>query len=97
MRGGFFRGLIVGTVIGTISGMLMGPEYRDRAREFFNQGGHMLKRAQEGLETANNLINRGRQILQPEKSETGEDGKENIARRVAVLEKRLEELSQKGV
>lgn len=98
MRNGFFNGLLVGTVVGTVSGVLMGSGPR-KAQELFNQGGQMLKMAQEGVGLAGNLVNKGRNLFHQDEQNLGpqDSGIENINQRVAVLEKRLEELSQRGV
>ncbi len=114
MRGGFFRGMIIGTVVGTVSGMLIDPEYRQKARNLMNHSGDMFSKVQEGVGVAESWMDRGRQLLHRENQPTdqteyhsemdlnyqtgstkdNEGGKENIDRRVAILEQRLEELSQ---
>lgn len=107
MKGGFLKGVIVGTVLGTMSSMLIDPNNRQKAKSFVDRGGQILQSAQAKFETAESWIDKGRNLFQNngQANEAEEknsqindpDGKENITERVAILEKRLEELSQKGV
>lgn len=112
MKAGFLKGVIVGTVLGTMSSMLIDPNNRQKAKSFVDRGGQILQSAQAKFETAESWIDKGRNLFQnngqanevEEKNSQSSDcqiydpdGKENITERVAILEKRLEELSQKGV
>ncbi len=101
MRGGFVRGLFVGTVIGAVSGVMMKSDYRNKAREIISQGGQMLEFAEDGLGTVSNLVNQGKNIFSEsastkmsEMQDTLQNSKEQISERVEVLEKRLEELEK---
>lgn len=113
MRGGFLKGVIVGTVIGSMSSMLLDPNYRQKAMGFVDQGGQMLQSAQSRFKTAESWINKGRNLFQNNDQSSNQipgdggsnslsinaedNGIDNITNRVATLEKRLEELSQKGI
>ena len=114
MRGGFLKGVIVGTVIGSMSSMLLDPNYRQKAMGFVDQGGQMLQSAQSRFKTAESWINKGRNLFQNNEQSSDQilgdggshgiqinspedDGIENITQRVAILEKRLEELGQKEI
>lgn len=110
MRGGFLRGLFVGAVVGTVSGMLMDSDYRQKAKQLIHTGGQLIHKAEDGMEMANGWINKGRELMQDdlhpfmqgmggsgEMTEMFGQGKEAIDSRIAVLEKRLEEIEGRGV
>lgn len=99
MRNGFVRGMLVGTVVGAASSFLMNPRHREKAREMIEQGGQLIKGAEDNIVTAGSFIEKSRHLFQDEpqmesmvQTETG-----GITDRVALLEKRLEELEHKGV
>lgn len=101
MKNGFVRGVLVGTAVAVASRYILNPRYREKAREVIEEGGQVLRGAEDQIVSTGNWIEKGRQLFQMEDRSTAEsmEGKvpEDITDRVAVLEKRLEELELKGV
>lgn len=110
MKGGFLRGLFVGAVVGTVSGVLLDSDSREKAKNLIQSGGQLLQKAEDGMELASGWVHKGEALLHDEMPSmihgmggSGEmtemfgNDREKMDSRVAVLEKRLEELESRGV
>lgn len=101
MRSGFTRGLFVGTVVGSVASILVDPKNRDKAKDWINQGGQLFKRAGDKINAADDFVDASREMLCEDQAELQmsmnirED--DPVARRMAFLERRLEELEQREV